>query len=128
MPIGLTLPLGPTIASQGAIASSASEIEATYYNLRSLLLTNWGDRVTHFYLGCNLQEFLFEPNDQQTLQMLIENRVTEQVNTWLPFVGISSVSVVSNSDSNVLTVKVDYLLTGRQSTGSVTVSVSSNGG
>ena len=78
MPIGLTMPLARSTGSAGYFASSDTEIQATYYNLKALLLTNWGERPNHFYLGCNLGEFLFAQQTQETKE-LISQRIEAQV-------------------------------------------------
>lgn len=117
MPIGLTLPFARSSSSLGFLASSNTELEATYYNLRSLLLTDWGERPNHLRLGCNLTEFLFQPNDDDTAENVRE-RVMSQVGQWLPYVRLNSVGVTRPADHR-LSLKVDFSINGRQDLNSV---------
>lgn len=113
MPIGLTLPFAQTTSSLGYLAFSTKEIEAAYYNLKSLLLTNWGERPNHFYLGCNLIEYLFEPSDDEVIEK-IKTRIESQVQTWLPYIDLQDVEITFPADKeNSVKVKVKFGLKGR---------------
>ena len=75
VPIGLTMPLAATSGAQGALAFSVTPQQATLYNMKSLIMTNWGERPAHFYLGCNLIEFLFGPLDAEVVERVIGREV-----------------------------------------------------
>lgn len=117
-PIGLTMPFARTRASPGALASSTTQLEATLYNLRSLLLTNWGERPSHFYLGGNLIEFVFAPSDEETRERVVQ-RVEQQVAQWLPYVLLNSVDVSFSEGSHAIMVSVDFGIRGKQDLSSV---------
>lgn len=118
-PIGLTMPFARTTSSLGYLAFSTKEIEATYYNLRSLLLTNWGERPNHFFLGANLIEFVFAPANQETKDK-VQARIISQVESWLPYVLLNNVNVeISDQDPHRIMIQVDFGIKGRQDLNSV---------
>jgi len=121
------MPFAKTTSSLGVIAFSNTELEATYYNLKSLLLTDWGERPNHYHLGCNLSEFLFQPNDDDTADT-VKERIMSQVGTWLPYVNLNSVNVTRPADHS-MSIQVDFNINGRQDLNSVVeVTVSQVGG
>jgi phage baseplate assembly protein W len=61
-------------------------------NLRSLLLTNWGERVMHFDFGCNLREFIFEPRSK-SLKGRIAERIKAQVAKWMSFLTLTGIFI-----------------------------------
>jgi len=113
-PNGLTMPFARTTSSLGYLAYSTKEIEATYYNLKSLVLTNWGERPNHFYMGCNLIEFIFAPAVQETVDK-IHARVASQVDTWLPYVQLNDVGIkFINPDGHGISIRIDFGIKSRQ--------------
>ncbi len=107
--IGFTLPFSRSSGSIGYFEISRTELDAVYNNLKSLLLTNWGERVNHYNLGCNLIEFLFENDRGEDLQERIADRIISQVSTWMPFVQINDLRIVFSEDDSSLpehTIKV----------------------
>lgn len=117
MPIGLTLPFAKSTSSLGSLAYSTSQLQATYYNLKSLLLTDWGERPNHYEMGCNLTEFLFNPNTK-TVQDQVSERIRNQVSAWLPYVVLNKIDVTNPSD-HTLTVIINFSLRSKQDTNSV---------
>ena len=116
MPIGLTMPFAKTNSSLGMLASSSKPLEATLYNLKSLVMTNWGERPNHFYLGCNLIEFLFSPSVEETKDRVIQ-RIEQQVSQWLPYVLLNNINV--SFDDHILGVSIDFSIRGQQDLSSV---------
>ena len=89
------MPFSNATGSLGVIATSSSELEATYYNIKSLLLTD---------------------------------RITSQIGTWLPYVNVDSISVKS-SFSNQMRVSVSFSIAGRTDlTGLVEANIYQSGG
>ena len=111
MPIGFTLPFAKSTGTLGYFATSNNELQATYYNLKSLLLTNWGERPNHFNLGCNLSEFLFAPNNEET-QADISQRISTQVSQWLPYVNIDELQI--NQSEHRISIHLKFSIRGRQ--------------
>jgi phage baseplate assembly protein W len=98
MSIGLTLPLARSTGTLGYLASTTTEIDATEVDLKSLVLTNWGERPNRFNFGCNLVEFLFE-NQTRELQDAIVERISGEVANWLPWVKLKKIDVLFPDDS-----------------------------
>lgn len=98
MSIGFTFPFSKSSGSVGFFETTATEISAVRENLKSLMLTNWGERVNHFYLGCNFKEFLFENMDVGELKAKIAERVLSQVEMWMPFVVVQSLNILLSGD------------------------------
>jgi phage baseplate assembly protein W len=122
MPIGLTLPLMRNSGSLGYFAFSSTEKEAVGYNMKSLILTNWGERPNHFYFGCNLREFLFSPITEETEDTVV-SRIQSQVSNWLPYVNLKDLRVEFPPEQNGhgIRVKIEYGVKGRQDRNSVLV-------
>lgn len=102
MPIGLTLPFAQTTGSVGFFEFTSDEFSAIRQNLKSLLVTNWGERVMHYNFGCNLREFLFEPIRNGSLKERIADRIISQVATWIPFVSIEELNVIFSDEDQSL--------------------------
>lgn len=98
MPIGLTVPFARSTGSLGLLAYTDDQVEAAKQNLRSLLITNWGERPMHFHFGCNLVEFVFAQQRDDILRGKITDRIVQQVQTWLPYLLIKEVTVLFHED------------------------------
>ena len=84
-------------------------------NLRVLFLTSPGERVMHQNFGIGLRQFLFEPDVAQ-LRIVLENRIREQVATYIPYIKIVQIGFSSQLDqsldaSNQLSLKFAYFIT-----------------
>lgn len=102
MPIGLTLPFARATGSVGYLDFTNDELAAVRENLKSLLVTNWGERVMHFNFGCNLIEFLFEPEQSAENKSRIADRIMSQVATWMPFVAVDELNILFNEDDEAV--------------------------
>jgi phage baseplate assembly protein W len=92
--IGITLPLqiGNTAFNQ-----SFTTAEQVKTNIKSLLLTKKYERVMQPNLGSGLQELLFEQNTED-LPDRIEQRISESLSMWLPFVTIDTIDIKQSND------------------------------
>tara|TARA_Y100001963_G_C6696060_1_gene407052 strand:- start:289 stop:702 length:414 start_codon:yes stop_codon:yes gene_type:complete len=84
-------------------------------NLRVLFLTGPGERVMHPHFGVGLRRYLFEP-DLPQVRILLENRIREQVATYMPYIKIVQIGFSSQFDqpevaSNQLNLKFVYYIT-----------------
>ena len=114
MPIGLTMPLAQTTSSLGYLAFSVKDTEATLYNMKSLVLTNWGERPGHYYLGCNLIEYLFQPITEETKDKIVQ-RIESQVSSWLPYVNMSKLQVTfGGQEGQEIRVQIVFNIKGQQ--------------
>lgn len=115
MGIGFTLPFSKSTSEVGYFETTSTDIDAVKENLKSLLLTNWGERVNHYYFGCNFKEFLFENIHPAELKSRIGERILSQVETWLPFLAIETLNVnLTEDDSNLpengVGIRIDFKL------------------
>jgi phage baseplate assembly protein W len=98
MAIGFTLPFSKSSGSVGYFDTTSEDVSAAKENLKSLLLTNWGERVCHYYFGCNFKEFLFENIRTDELKTKMADRILNQVENWLPFIVIQKLNILLNTD------------------------------
>lgn len=117
MSIGLTMPLARSTGSVGYLASTDTDIQATYHNLKALLLTNWGERPNHFYMGCNLGEFLFAQQSDETRELIVQ-RIETQVGEFLPYVSLDRVDMSFNDDHRIV-IKISFSLKDRMNLSSI---------
>lgn len=97
MSIGFNFPFQPTTGSLGYLEVTDDVQSAIQANLRSLLLTNWGERVMHFDFGCNLREFIFE-QQSKSLKVRIADRIKSQVAKWMPFLNLTGIFITFHDE------------------------------
>lgn len=115
MAIGLTVPLQISTGSVGYFRVTQDEFEAIKQNLHSLLITNWGERVVHYNFGCNLREFVFEPQKSEDLKLAIADRINAQVALWMPYIALDKLNILFAADNgkipeNGIGVLMSYIL------------------
>ena len=100
--IGLTFPMG---RGKSLFSRTKTLQEQAKYNLKTLLLTNLGERSMQPEFGSRLLEVVFEFKDET----LIEEVINEAVEKWLPYLTINSIdTVVDSGNPNRLNVSVDF--------------------
>jgi phage baseplate assembly protein W len=97
MAYGLTFPFRLATASNGYFEVTQTIMGAVVENVKSLILTNWGERPMNYYFGCNLREFLFEQQTDSTKRR-IAGRIGEQFSLHFPFLEIESLEVFFSTD------------------------------
>lgn len=100
MSIGFELPFSVATGSVGYFQPTDTPLQAVRQNIKSLLLTNWGERPMHYFLGCNFKEFQFENIRPDELRSRITDRVLTQIDQWLPFVTIDDLRVLTSDDDD----------------------------
>jgi|TARA_Y100000310_G_scaffold36717_1_gene34571 hypothetical protein len=104
--IGLTFPLRK--GQQGFFNSSKTSLEQSTHNVRNLLLTLPGERVGQPTFGSNLKAMIFEQMDKE-LPGRVEEEIRTSVETWLPYIEVHEVSVLTDDgDENKLFVDVRF--------------------
>ena len=88
--------------------------ETVRQNLKNLLLTSPGERVMIPEFGAGLRTVLFEPMLATTFSEARE-RVYRQVNRFMPFIVLESVSFLTNEEDSALglnqvVIRVEYNL------------------
>jgi phage baseplate assembly protein W len=102
--IGISLPFnGPA----GPFNKTYSTQEQAKYDLINLLLTNKGERIFNPEFGTDLRPILFEPITSDILP-LIKNVITTSVDTYVPAVIVSDISVGRDEDHNTISITVTY--------------------
>ena len=102
MSIGFTIPFAKSTGSLGYFEATNDEITAVQQNIKSLVLTNWGERVMHYDFGCNLIEFLFEQEGESSIKERIADRIISQTNKWMPYVTIDNLNILFSYDDDAI--------------------------
>ena len=81
-------------------------------NLKMILLTRPGERITLPDFGVGLSRYLFELKSQielgtTTLPPIREN-IISQVSAFLPYITISNLEISFNNDESVMQIKISY--------------------
>lgn len=97
MSLGVTFPFSLSTGSLGYLEPTGDVVSAITSNVKSLLLTNWGERVMHYDFGCNLVQFLFEPRTR-ALRATIADRIKSQLMRWMPFLTLAGLFIVFPED------------------------------
>lgn len=126
MSIGFVLPFSVTTGSLGYFATTDDELTAVNQNIRSLLMTNRGERVMHYDFGCDLRKILFEPRTEE-LKISVADRINSQIERWLPFISLEGLNILFDDDypevpSNGIGIVIAYRLKNKPDKGS-TVSI-----
>jgi hypothetical protein len=107
--IGLKLPITPS-ETIPFFSSTTTTLEQSKSNIKNLLLTLKGERVSQPEFGSNLKKILFEPYDD-SIQDKIRSEIKESVSKWLPYINISKVDVSQDAEvSNKIYVSMTYAL------------------
>ena len=101
--IGFSFPLG--FVGDRFFNRTKTIEEQAEHNLRNLLLTNLGERVSQPEFGSRLLSVIFEFRDDA----LIEEVINEAVDKWLPYITINEVvTAVDATNPNRLNVSIDF--------------------
>ena len=125
--IGIDLPIRRSDGPEGFFYSTKTTLEAIKNNIRSLLLTNNGERLFQPTLGLNLRKYLFEQMDDDAKGKM-KAEIVDKFKFWLPFVEINDLRVsMSRQDDvgkNQMNIKVIYkVLKNTNALQSVTVKI-----
>lgn len=111
------LDLKPSVSLGVAVPFRAASVftpvysskEQTKYNLINFLLTNPGERVFNPSFGAGLRSKLFEQIERPVFEE-IEQSLTTQIENTFPQIQVSEIKVVSDPDTNSISVKLSYRL------------------
>ena len=102
--IGVSLPFnGPA----GPFNKTYSTQEQAKSDLINLLLTNKGERVFNPDFGTDLKPVLFEPITEDIIP-LIKSLIVDSVNTYVPAVIVSDITIKKDEDQNTISITVTY--------------------
>ncbi len=121
---GISPRLPWTITRSEGVLSTKDIAENTKQNLKHLILTAPGERIMDPSFGVGLRNYLFEQGSSKVLARL-ENSITEQVNTYMPFVDLSQIEIgmADDRDLNLLQVSIRYSVAGISSGEILNVSI-----
>ena len=107
--VGIELPFGRQPGNgDGYFTSTKTTMDAIKNNIKTLLLTERGERLFQPNLGMNLRRFLFEQITQNTV-IEIENDIVSTFEKWLPFVQLNDIRVdIGNQDKNQIKIGIDF--------------------
>ena len=90
---------------------NSDDSRAIKADLMHLLLTRKGQRLYKPDFGTDLLKFIFEPNDNLTLDN-VKSEVTASVKKYLPKLVIKNLTVTQSDDNEyVAVIRVDYTVT-----------------
>jgi len=111
--LSVALPLR-TDSVDGAYTLHKSLKDMAEQNLKMVILTSPGERVMIPEFGVGIRNYLFEPNNDQTINT-IRDRIREQVGKYLPYLKLMSlelfsprISLQEGTDNTALIVKIKY--------------------
>jgi hypothetical protein len=93
--VGVTLPLRK--GNNGYFEVSYTTKDQIKSNIKSLLLTQKGERLMQPTFGSDLRRYLFEPISSN-LDSFIEDSIMEAINTWMPYVTVESIIYDTSND------------------------------
>jgi len=107
--VGLSMPLGIQPGSgDGYFATTKTTMDSIKTDIRTLLMTQRGERVMQPNLGMNIRRFLFEQITENTV-IEIENDIVETFNRWLPFVSLNEIDIdLKDQDRNKIKINIEF--------------------
>ena len=106
--IGLELPL--THTRHGFFKRTKTALEQAKSNIKSLLLTNKGERLGNPTFGTNLLSLVFS-QENTDLESRVEEEIRASMSEFLPFINIVSIETnFSDTNKNVANVTLEFTL------------------
>tara|TARA_R110000824_G_scaffold386458_1_gene581386 strand:- start:233 stop:697 length:465 start_codon:yes stop_codon:yes gene_type:complete len=106
MKLGVWTPLSYD-SEDGFYSATTNMLDVAAQNLKTLFLTNPGERTYHPNFGIGVAQYIFEM-DTQSLRTSMATRISEQVSRYLPYVEIINILYGSEPDKHILSVTVEY--------------------
>lgn len=105
--LGLDMPL---VGESGAkFKQNYLTMDQAVANAKNLILTEPGERVMLPTFGCGLKRVLFDQTTPETLAAL-ETRIRNSFQTFLPYIFIQELNLISDPDRNAIYVKLGISL------------------
>lgn len=118
---GTAVGIGLPFNAPGVFRSTYLTKDAIKNNLINFFLTNQGERYLNPTFGGNLRAFIFEQITNGNLESLKED-IQTQLSLYFPNVLISSLDVLSSTDTNEITVDLKYNITNTGITDELSIS------
>ena len=108
---GIAVQLPVAVSDTDGIATTKTIVETLKQNLKTLILTNPGERVMEPGFGVGLEKFLFERFTESTYAS-IQEAIVEQVKIYMPQIAIKNFEVSTDQiDNYQLHVLIEYVIT-----------------
>jgi len=109
--VGITLPY---YSSNGRVFNTSyTTLEQAKTNLKSLLLTNEGERYMQPLFGCNLKKIVFEPITED-LSNKLRDIIQDKIKYWLPYIEINTLDIEVEEDLNYVHFEIQFNLLGNK--------------
>ena len=82
----------------GWFATTKTTNDAVRNDLINFLRTRQGERIFNPTLGLGLEKYLFE-NVSDTIKAEVEDKITESISQWFPFVIVKDITVDMDEDN-----------------------------
>ena len=102
LPIGIKTPISLGTGKTKIFEMNNTAIDQVEDNLKNLIMTNQGERLGRFNLGCNLKSLLFERTslDQEFSQIASEN-IIDQIKLYIPSITVENINFLPNVKWNL---------------------------
>lgn len=120
--IGITLPLQ---IGDNSFQQAFKTAEQAKSNIKNLLLTRRGERPMQPEFGSDLQNLIFDFNDDQ-LPAKIEEAIGSAIQAWLPYVNVEDILVENGNferDNNIVNITITFSVLNNPELNSVTFNV-----
>ena len=108
---GIAVKLPVALSDTDGIGLTTTIVETLRQNLKTLVLTNPGERVMEPGFGVGLEKFLFERFTESTYAS-IQEAIVEQVKTYMPQIAIKNFEVSTDGiDNSELRILIEYVIT-----------------
>ena len=108
---GIAVKLPVALSDTVGVATTKTVVETLRQNLKTLILTNPGERVMEPGFGVGLEKFLFERFTESTYAS-IQEELVNQVRTYMPQIAIKNFEVSTDGvDNSELRILIEYVIT-----------------
>lgn len=123
--LNIKFPLRKSV--HGGFELNKTTVDAVRDDLKSLLITNWGERMVHYDFGANLRAVIFEQGED--VKQKIEDSINFSIQKWMPFVNVTNMQIKDHRDDPGLgdyevNVKLSFQIGSTQLEGSLETKVS----
>ena len=91
------------------IENYSSSKDAVRFHIKNLFLTNPGEKISNMSYGVGIRRYLFE-NITQGLLNNLEDVITDQIQTFMPYIGLEEIQVNDFPEENKLAVSLRYTI------------------
>ena len=92
----------------GKYALTETYNENARQNVRMIVLTEQGEKLTDIDFGCGLRRFLFE-QDSINLEE-IQEQIVEQIEKYASYIDVTNVDVSYSNNQQTLNIKIKYVI------------------